>query len=208
MSYFPFFMQIENADCLIVGGGKVALRKAEKLLPYGPRITVAAPEPTEEFSRFPEIKVLRTAWTESLAEGRDFVIAATDCREVNREVSRVCRERKIPVNVVDDRELCTFLFPSLVKNGELSIGISTGGASPSAAVYAKEKIREAIPDFIGELIEQLDVLRPLIRQMLPEEEKRAAVYKKLFAVSMERGKAPAAEELQRFLEEGVFFEQQ
>ena len=202
MSYFPFFMQIENADCLIVGGGKVALRKAEKLLPYGPRITVAAPEFTEEFSRFPEIKTLHMPWSESLAEGRDFVIAATDCREVNREISRVCREKKIPVNVVDDRELCTFLFPSLVKNGELSIGISTGGASPSGAVYVKEKIREAIPDFIGELIEQLDALRPLIRQMVPEEEKRASVYKKLFAVSMEQGKAPDAEELQRFLKEG------
>ncbi len=202
MSYFPFFMQIENADCLIVGGGKVALRKAEKLLPYGPRITVAAPEPTEEFSRFPEVRLLRTSWTASLAEGRDFVIAATDCREVNRDVSRVCREKRIPVNVVDDRELCTFLFPSLVKNGELSIGISTGGASPSGAVYVKEKIREVIPDFIGELIEQLDALRPQIRQMIPEEGKRAAVYKRLFAVSMEREKAPDAEELQRFLEEG------
>ena len=69
-----------------------------------------------------------------LPKGHGFVIAATDDREVNRGIAALCRERGIPVNAVDDKEQCTFLFPALVKRGDLTVGVSTAGASEPGAV--------------------------------------------------------------------------
>ena len=94
MAYFPMFVELEGRPCLIVGGGAVALRKARKLLPYGPCLTVVAQ------SFVPELEAL--------------------------EGAALCRARRIPVNAVDDKDNCTFLFPALVRRGPLSIGISTG----------------------------------------------------------------------------------
>ena len=134
MAYFPFFVELAGASGLVAGGGKVALRKVEKLLPYGPRLTVIAPRIDEKILAMPGVVCLRRAFEPADLEGKDFAVAAAGDREVNHWISRLCRERKIPVNVVDDKEASSFLFPSLIKRGELSVGISTGGSSPSAAI--------------------------------------------------------------------------
>ena len=109
----------------MAGGGTVALRKIEKLVPYGPRLTVAAAEVREEILQTEGVTVLREPFQEYMLEGKYFVIAATDDREMNHRISRLCRERGLLVNVVDDRQACSFIFPSLVKRGKLSVGIST-----------------------------------------------------------------------------------
>ena len=72
------------------------------------------------------------------------VIAATDDRETNHTVAALCREKNIPENVADDPAACTFLFPALVQQGEFSAGISTGGASPTAAAYFKDRLRREL----------------------------------------------------------------
>ena len=135
MSYFPFFMDLEGREGLVIGGGSVALRKVEKLRPYGAKLTVIAPKILPELKKTEEISCMEIPFTPTALEGKMFVIAASDDPEVNHEAALLCRERGILVNVVDDKEECSFLFPALVKRGELSVGISTGGASPSAAVY-------------------------------------------------------------------------
>lgn len=200
MSYFPFFTDIEGADALIVGGGKVALRKVQKLLPYGPRITVAAPEFSDELEKLEGIRLIRSPFEDGMLQNRSFVIAATDNAELNGRISELCRSMKISVNAVDDIEKCTFIFPSLVKSGELSIGISTGGASPSAAIYMREQIERLLPDNIGSIIEFLDSLRPFIRQTLPTEAERSALYKKLFARCMTLGREMNDRELENFFD--------
>ena len=107
----------------MAGGGTVALRKIEKLVPYGPRLTVAAAEVREEILQTEGVTVLREPFQEYMLEGKYFVIAATDDREMNHRISRLCRERGLLVNVVDDRQACSFIFPSLVKRGKLSVEI-------------------------------------------------------------------------------------
>lgn len=201
MSYFPFFTDIEGADALIVGGGKVALRKVQKLLPYGPRITVAAPEFSDELEKLEGISLIRSPFEDGMLENRRFVIAATDSAELNGHISELCHSMRIPVNVVDDKDKCSFIFPSLIKNGELSIGISTGGASPSAAIYMRDQIEQLIPENIGSIIEFLDSLRPFIRRTLPTEAERAAIYKKMFAGCMTLGRAMNDRELENFFDE-------
>lgn len=184
MAYFPFFMDLEGREGLIVGGGAVAARKAEKLLPFGPRLTVAAPEILPELEALPGLTLIRRAFAPSMLEGKFFVIAATDHREANREIAALCRARGILVNAVDDKEACTFLFPALARRGDLTVGVSTAGASPSAAVWVKERVEDLLPEDFGELLEYLSSLRSLVRERVPEE-RRAEAFSRLFALCLE-----------------------
>ena len=186
MGYFPFFMDLEGREGLVVGGGAVALRKLQKLLPYGPRLTVAAPELLAEIEALPGLTRLRRTFAPAMLEGKGFVIAATDDREVNRGIAALCRERGIPVNAVDDKEQCTFLFPALVKRGDLTVGVSTAGASPSAAAWVGRRVSERLPEDFGELLDYLASLRPMVQKRVAEEN-RAAVFARLFSDCMEQG---------------------
>lgn len=187
MAYFPFFMDVSAGEGLIVGGGTVALRKIEKLLPYQPRLTVCAPDFLPEIETVPGLNLLRRPFEPSMVDGKLFVIAATDDSALNSHISALCREKRIPVNAVDERDSCTFLFPALVKRGPLSVGISTGGASPSAAVYWKERINELIPEDTGELLNYLDGLREKVKQTVPDGMARAWVFSALFRTCVESG---------------------
>ena len=200
MAYFPFFVELAGASGLVAGGGKVALRKVEKLLPYGPRLTVIAPRIDEKILAMPGVVCLRRAFEPADLEGKDFSVAAAGDREVNHWISRLCRERKIPVNVVDDKEASSFLFPSLIKRGELSVGISTGGSSPSAAIYLKERFAEAVPKNLPEILDFLAGERANIRQAVSCGGRREALMKELFWACMEQGGPLTREEVRRRME--------
>jgi len=202
MGYFPFFMDLEGRDGLIVGGGAVALRKVQKLLPYGPRLTVAAPEVLPELEALPGVTLLRQPFSPAMLEGRFFVIAATDEPEVNRTTAALCRERGILVNAVDDKDSCAFLFPALVKRGDLSAGVSTAGDSPSAAAWVRERLEALLPEDFGALLSYLGALRPEVRRRVPEEARRAAVFSRLFSACMEKG-VPLEEGTLTVILEGV-----
>lgn len=188
MAYFPFFVDIAGADGLVVGGGTVALRKVEKLLPYAPRLTLIAPDIRPELEEIPSLTILRRAAQPQDLEGRAFVIAAAGDRSVNAELSRLCRERNIPVNVVDNKQESSFLFPCLIKRGSLSVGISTGGDSPSAAIYWKERFGALIPDEMEEILDYLAWARLTIKETVPQLKQREAILKALFAACMECGR--------------------
>ena len=163
MRFFPFFTNIEGRKALIVGGGSVALRKIEKLLPFKPEITVCAPEINEKIESIEGIKIKKRRFSADMTDGAAFVIAATDDRETNREISRICHEKNIPVNVVDDPELCNFLFPALVNRGKMTVGISTAGASPLVAKKTREAIEKLLPEDLAELLEHMEKLRPAVK---------------------------------------------
>lgn len=202
MAYFPFFVDVSAGDGLIVGGGAVALRKIEKLQDYGARLTVCAPALLPEIEAIPGLTLLRRPFEPSLLDGKLFVIAATDDRALNREVAELCRARRIPVNAVDDKAACTFLFPALVRRGPLSIGVSTGGASPSAAVYWKKRIDALVPEDAGDLLDYLDGLRETVKAALPDERARSAVFSALFERCRSEGWPLEPEELDRILKGG------
>ena len=120
------------------------------------------------------------------------VIAATDDPAVNRQVSSLCRQQNIPVNVADDPALCTFLFPALVQQGSFSAGISTGGASPVAAAYFKERLEDILPERLEDLLGWLERLRPFLKAAIPDQTRRAGAFHRLFDACMEKG-APLTE---------------
>ena len=203
MGYFPFFIQLQDAPGLIVGGGTVALRKAEKLLPYGPSLTVVAPEIGPELAALPGLALEYRPFRPEDVEGMAFVIAAAGDRELNHRVARLCREKGVPVNVVDDREACSFLFPALVKRGELSVGISTGGSSPTAAVWLKEQIAALLPEGLEDTLAWLEEQRPLLKARWPEERVRARGFSALFSACLGLGRPLTAEEREECLKEAV-----
>jgi len=198
MAYFPFFTDLSGKEGLIVGGGTVALRKIEKLLPFGPSLTVCAAVLRPELREMSELKLQLHSFTPDLLEGMAFVIAATDDREVNHHVAACCRERGIPVNVVDDPDACTFLFPALVKHGDLTVGISTGGASPSAAVWVKERIEEILPERMDEILACLAELRCRMRE---KGESCSGIYAAAFEACIRLGRPLTDEELNTLTKE-------
>ena len=201
MVYFPFFVRLEGRKGLIVGGGKTALGKAKRLLDYGPRLTVIAPEVLPELANLSGVSVVsRTFRPADLDDSPTFVIAATNDRQTNHEISLLCRERRLPVNVVDTPEDCTFLFPSLVRRGPLSIGISTGGASPSGAIYIKNEISHGLPDAIGEILCWLDNQREPIKQSVGSEETRKVIYQRLFERCLSLNRPLTPEETRNLIE--------
>lgn len=203
MGYFPFFMDIGGKKGVILGGGRVAARKVEKLLPFGPVLTCIAPSIEEEIRELSRSDkkltlVYREACEEDLA-GACFVIAATDREEVNAWAAGWCRERNIPVNVVDDREKCGFFFPALIQEGPLTIGISTDGKSPAAASYVRKTVEQELPEGLGNTIEILGRLREVVRKMLPGQKERAACLERLFLYCRERDFRVGEKELEEYL---------
>ena len=111
--YFPMFVDLSGRQVTVVGGGSVALRRSETPLYFGVDIKVIAPEIRSEFYRLDsegKVVLCNREYQEGDAKGADLVIAASNCREVNRRVYEECQKAHIPVNTADDRELCDFLF--------------------------------------------------------------------------------------------------
>lgn len=204
MGFFPFFMDITGKNGVIVGGGKVAARKVEKLLLFEPKLTVIAPQ-IEECIRTQE-KLLRKDTAAALCfierefrmedlSGADFVIAATDDEMLNSRISDYCKAKQIPVNVVDDREKCSFFFPALVKEGALTIGISTDGKCPVAASWVRKEISHTLPSRIGDVIDLIGQIRPQVMELDVPESMRKDILERMFLYCMEKDGDVTLEEL-------------
>lgn len=205
MAYFPFFVDIEGKKCLIVGGGKVAYRKALVLKDYGPAITVTAPwmgTEMEALSR--EMKgqlcLNYKEFTESDLEDVDFAVAGTSDERLNRRISALCKEKGIPVNVVDMQEECSFIFPALIKEKEIVVGISTGGSSPTIAQYLKERFKKAIPKDLGGLSIQLKSHREMVKNRVDSPALRKEIFQAMVEEGIRRGGSLTREEAEELIE--------
>lgn len=209
MGDFPLFVSLEDAPCLLVGAGTVALRKAQAILPCGPRLTVVAPGVLPAFAGLEQegrLRLLRRAFRpEDLAE-QLLVIAATGDRDLNRRIAGLCRDRRILVNTAGSQDGCTCRFPAVVRRGRLSIGISTGGASPSAARFFKERIESLLPPGesadLEEILDWLAESRETVKRRLPPR-RRAPVLAALFDRCMAAGRGLTEAELEKLLEEAA-----
>ncbi len=174
MTLFPFFEDIEGKRFLMVGGGRVAAARLERLRLFTDQVTVVARE-----SGIPGA-VLREFRPSDL-DGADYVIGASDDRELNRRVARLCRERGLPVNIVDDISLSTFVFPSVVRRGALTVGITTAGKSPAYARYLRRQIEAMLPQELEASLDELGDLRETLRHTVPDQRQRAELLKKRMA---------------------------
>ena len=199
MSYFPFFVEIGQKPCLVVGGGVVALRKVEKLYPFGTEITVVSPAFCRELEALEGIRRVSRKFRKEDIEGMAFVIGATDEEAVNAEIAALCKEKNIPVNIVDDKEKCTFFFPALVKRGEFVAGFTSGGGSPLAAQYIRRQVEESIPQGFENTIAVLSALRERVKGEIADSREREKVFRALFALALEKEGHVTEEEIQAIL---------
>lgn len=183
MGYFPFFVDVENQNCLVVGGGVVALRKIEKLLPFNPNITVVSPKVHKEILSIKNINIIKRKFDFNDLKEKSFVITATDDKVLNKEIYNSCKENNIPVNTVDDKDNCSFIFPALARNNGVTVAISTSGKSPIYAKYLRKKIESLIQDSES-IVDNLSKYREKIKNEISLEENRKLAFEKLLEYSL------------------------
>lgn len=204
MSYFPMFIELKDMNCLIVGGGKIALRKVQVLCDFGAVIKVVAREICEEIKEISRvnknISYEKKAFSEQDLEGIYLVVAATSEKELNHTVSIMCRQRNIYINVVDQIEDCTFIFPSYVKENDVVGAFSTGGKSPVITQYLKESIKGTLTPFIGELADFLGSIRTFVKENTQTEEERRQIYQELLKHALDSEEIPDENNVNRIIE--------
>lgn len=166
MPYFPLFLDLTAAPVLVVGGGAVALRKASVLLDFGAEVHAVAPSFAEGFDTLSVSRSVR-GYHPSDLEGKRLVVAATDDPVLQREIAEDCKKRGIPVNVADQPDAGTFSFPAVLRDGDVVVGISTGGKSPMLAKLLREELADALPDSVGALNEEMARRREELQSEFP-----------------------------------------
>ena len=154
MDFLPIFLDIKEKPCLVIGGGDVAERKVEALLRCGARVHLVAPRLNQALSeRLAAGDLTHRAgeFNENDLNECHLVIAATDDATVNRHAAEASRKRRLPVNVVDRPELCTFIVPSIIDRSPVVVAVSTGGASPVLARLIRARLESLIPAAFGRL---------------------------------------------------------
>jgi len=182
--YYPIFLDVENRDVVIIGGGNVCARKAETMLRYGANVTVVSPDFTDEietWAREGTIRIKRKEYDESDLDGASIVIASTDDESVNGRIARDCRRRRIPVNVVDVTHLCEFIVPAIIEKGSIQLAVSTGGKSPALARTLKEDLQRLVGPEYAEVNDLLGELRPSAKKVLPTDADRKRFFDGILA---------------------------
>lgn len=172
---FPVFLRLQHRRCLVVGGGRVAARKARMLIRAGAVITVVAPVLDQALADAADsgaVTHLRREFRDDDVSDQALVVAATDSNEVNERVAALAGQRGIPVNVADRPELGTCLFPSVVDRRPVTIAVSTGGRSPALARWLREHLETMIPDRFGELADLIGRYREAVKRKYPTPAQR------------------------------------
>jgi precorrin-2 dehydrogenase / sirohydrochlorin ferrochelatase len=179
MRYYPVCLDIRNRQCLVVGGGQVGTRKVRTLLACGARVTVVSPEVTAELSQLGQqgqiLIALRDYCTADL-ESAFLVIGATDDPGLNRRIHRDAEAAQRLCNIADQPDLCNFVLPAVVTQGDLIIAVSTSGRSPAFAKHLKRRLQDQFGPEYGQLLD----LMGAIRRRLLAAEHAPEVHKPLF----------------------------
>jgi len=182
--YYPIFLDIEDRDVVIIGGGPVCERKAETMMRYGARVTVVSPNFTpaiESWASGGKLRIRRKPYDAGDLDGASIVIASTDDEAVNTQIATDCRKRKIPVNVVDVTHLCEFIVPAIVEQGSIQLAVSTGGKSPALARTLKEDLQKFVGPEYAEINDLLGTLRPSAKRVLPTDTDRKRFFDGIIA---------------------------
>lgn len=175
MDYFPIFLKLKDQACLVVGAGEIAARKIELLARAGAKITVIAREISPTVSSLQashNLTLLQQSFSPVDLGKFRLVVSATDNGETNRLVAKTATEQNIPVNVVDNPELCSFIFPAIIDRSPIIAAVSSGGATPVLARLLRAKIETVIPPAYGRLAGLADKFRDKVKQHIKRPAQR------------------------------------
>jgi uroporphyrin-III C-methyltransferase/precorrin-2 dehydrogenase/sirohydrochlorin ferrochelatase len=201
MEFLPIFLDVNKKPVLVIGGGEVAARKVSLLLKAQAQIRVVAPDLCPALVALAEkgsIEHLNREFEEGDLEDCNLVFAATDNPELNQRISQLAEAKRLPVNVVDQPELCSFIMPSIIDRSPVVAAVSTGGASPVLARLIRTRLEALIPSAYGRLAELARRFReqvkekfsnPTDRRLFWEKVLRGGVAERVFSGHMEEADA-------------------
>ncbi len=197
MDFLPVFLDIKDKTALVAGGGEVAARKVSLLLQAQARVKVVSPDICANLKTLHEdsaIEFEQREYQDGDLDGCSLAYAATDNPGVNRRVSEAAKFRQLPVNVVDQPELCSFITPSIIDRSPVVVAVSTGGSSPVLARLIRSRLESVIPAGYGRLADLAKRFRdrvkerfsnPKDRQMFWENVLRSGVAERIFSGHLE-----------------------
>jgi precorrin-2 dehydrogenase / sirohydrochlorin ferrochelatase len=175
MGKYPIFLDLEGRRAVVIGGGSVAVRKAEHLLDAGARLVVVAERIDKMMAALCKnrnAELVKSKYAKNYLAEAVLAIAATDNPKLNRQIYEDCQELEVLCNVVDEPELCDFFVPAVVKRGDLKIAVGTEGLCPAYAGHIRKKLEEIFTEKHGEFLAELERLRKKIIKEIPEPEDR------------------------------------
>lgn len=198
MPYFPMYTNIENKPCLVIGGGKVAYRKACVLLDFKANVSVVSKSFCDDIKKL-NVNLIFDKFDFSLCDDKEIVVCATDDRQFNQSVYEYCKMKRIPVNVVDDAEKSTFIFSSYVKEQNLVASFSSSGNSPMLTQILKQGCN--LTPFLGELNEMLGKCRKELNEKQLSENDKILIYKAVYDLAVKENKIPTIEKVEEIINE-------
>jgi len=187
MPYYPIFLDLNNQNVIVVGGGEVAERKIKNLLIYGCTIYISSPHLTPHLQQLVAAKKIYHIPDESLDTYIDtgfMVIAATDDAEVNSKIASQAKKHGLLINTVDQPKDCNFIMPSIVKRGNLQIAISTAGKSPALAKKIRKELQNTFPPEYDLLTELLGIIRTKLLSQNQSSSKNKVIFQQLVEVNL------------------------
>ena len=182
MDYLPLHIDLRGQDCLVVGGGTLALRKVELLLKAEAAVNVVAKTCCDEvagLARSGSVQLTQRGYRSADSDGRRLVIAATDDVAVNARIHADCQSRAIWVNTVDAPQLCSAIFPAVVDRGCVQVSVSTGGRSPTLARVVRGWIEARLPPRLGALADFAAERRERVASAVPQLSRRRAFWERV-----------------------------
>ncbi|MEQ1531036.1 MAG: siroheme synthase CysG [Methylococcales bacterium] len=183
MDYFPVFVNLKGQHCLVVGAGEIALRKIDLLVRASTHITVIAKDIDNRIVNHPasaQLTLIQKAIADEDIDNFRLVVSATDDIATNQFVSRIAQQRNILVNVVDNPDLCTFIFPAIIDRSPLIAAVSSGGAAPVLARLLRAKIETLIPPSYGRLAQLAEKFRTTVKQKFTNPAQRRIFWENIF----------------------------
>lgn len=194
MAYFPMFVNLKDQPCLVVGGGMVAYRKVKVLLDFEARVVVVGENICDKIyeivKKSNQLELQKKCFEGADCDNMFMVIAATDDNLLNHHITEICNSKGIMVNAVDQKEDCSFIFSSYIKEKNLIAAFSSSGNSPVLAQYLKSQEKEILTPFLGELNEYMGKIRKRVIEKYDTEEKRKEIFKEIVNTAIENGELP------------------
>lgn len=178
MAKYPIFLELSGRRAVVIGGGAVAVRKAQTLLAAGARLVVVAERIDNMLTalcRDKNAELIKSKYSKEYLAEAVLTIAATNNHKLNRRIYKDCQELEVLCNVVDEPELCDFFVPAVVKRGDLQIAIGTEGHCPAYAGHIRKKLEKIFTEKHGQFLAELETLRKQIIKDVSEPSERKAL---------------------------------
>ena len=178
MAKYPIFLELGGRRAVVIGGGFVAVRKAQSLLDADARLVVVAERIDKMMTALCKNKnaeLIKSKYLKEYLAGAVLAIAATNDHKLNKRIYKDCQELEILCNVVDEPELCDFFVPAVVKRGDLKIAVGTEGHCPAFSGHIRKKLEKIFTEKHGLFLDELEIMRNKLIREVPEANKRKVI---------------------------------